>query len=65
MDQTKNFVLFTNFAVKMKLILMHIWMAKIFCKINETFDQIKTIIQTWNMTNAEKVKLSNFDLEFC
>ena len=54
MDQTKNFVLFTNFAVKMKLFLMHIWMAKIFCKINETFDQIKTIIQTWNMTNAEK-----------
>ena len=54
MDQTKNFVLFTNFAVMMKLFLKHIWMAKIFCKIYETFDQIKRILQTWNMTNVEK-----------
>ena len=54
MDQTKNFVLFTNFAVKMKLFLMHIWMAKIFCKIYETLDQIKIILQPWNMSNVEK-----------
>ena len=54
MDQTKIFVLFTNFAVMMKLFLKHIWTAKIFCKIYETFDQIKRILQTWNMANVEK-----------